>query len=75
MRTALVQFNPQYLEIEQNLDTVEDLLSGVDADLIILPEFFATGYFFHSHEDVQSAAEAIPGARTTQRIAEWARNS
>ena len=75
MRVAVLQHLPQYLAVDANLDAVDRMLSGIDADLVVLPEFFATGYFFHSTEDARSVAEALPGGRTTDRMIDWARRS
>ena len=72
MRAALLQYNPAYLDVKSNLNTVERLLSGVDADLIVLPELFATGYHFRSHDDLRRVAEPANG-RTFKRLATWAR--
>ena len=72
MRAALLQYNPSYLDVDRNLDTAEKLLAAVDADLIVLPELFASGYNFRSHEDLRSVAEPA-GGRTYQRLAQWAR--
>jgi len=69
---AYLQFAPEYLQVEQNLDTVEDQLESVDADLLVLPELFTSGYFFKSKEDVRSVAEPVPGGQTTTRMKQWA---
>ena len=66
MKAAFVQFAPAYLAVERNLEMVESLLGDVDADLIVLPELFATGYFFTSEADLDEVAESVPGGRTTQ---------
>lgn len=75
MKAAYLQFAPDYLQVEQNLDAAERLLSGVTADLVVLPELFPSGYFFHSAEDLQSVAEKIPDGRSTQRMIEWAKET
>lgn len=72
MKAAFLQFGPEYLNVGANLDTVERLLAGVDADLIVLPELFASGYFFRSKGDLASVAEPIPDGRTTERLQAWA---
>lgn len=72
MRVCALQHHPVYLDVSGNLDTVEAMLSSVEADLIVLPELFATGYFFHSARDVALCAEAVPQGQTTQRLIEWA---
>ena len=75
MRIALLQYDSKYLETERNLDAVEDLLGNMEADLIVLPELFTSGYFFQSTADARSAAEPIPGGPTVQRLILWANAS
>ncbi|MEM8610311.1 MAG: nitrilase-related carbon-nitrogen hydrolase [Myxococcota bacterium] len=75
MTAALLQFDPVYLDVAGNLDCVEALLDGVDADLVVLPELFATGYFFRSIDDAASVAEPVPDGPTTKRIQQWAAES
>jgi predicted amidohydrolase len=72
MKGAYLQFAPQYLQVEQNLNTVDRLLTGVDADLVVLPELFTSGYFFQSEEDLAAVAEPIPGGPSTQKLRDWA---
>ncbi len=75
MNAAVLQYRPEYLAVERNLDRVEDLLDGADADLIVLPELFASGYFFRSTEHVRRVAEPVPEGRTTQRLMAWSRRT
>ena len=72
MRVAYLQFAPDYLRVSDNLQTVGTMLQGVDADLVVLPELFATGYFFQSMEDLMSVAEPAPAGRTTRQLEAWA---
>lgn len=41
-----------------NFQEIIGLLSGIKADLIVLPELFATGYTFTSRDELESLAEA-----------------
>ena len=75
MHLALLQYAPRYLEVAHNLDQVEALLENADADLVVLPELFATGYFFKSQGDLARVAEPVPEGPTTQRLLRWARTS
>ncbi|RKZ24949.1 acyltransferase, partial [bacterium] len=46
MKIGFVQFAPKLGDIHTNLQKVDDLLKNVSADIIVLPELFATGYLF-----------------------------
>jgi predicted amidohydrolase len=72
VQAAYLQFAPQYLNVDGNLQTVESLLRGVDADLIVLPELFTSGYFFKSKEDLAQVAEPIPEGTSVAAIRDWA---
>jgi predicted amidohydrolase len=72
MTVAYVQFAPAYLQVEKNLDQAAQLLAGLEADLIVLPELFTSGYFFRSESDLASVAEPVPDGPTTRRLRSWA---
>ena len=72
VRAAYLQFAPEYLDVDGNLQTVESLLRGVDADLIVLPELFTSGYFFHSKEHLGRVAEPIPEGKSIDALRSWA---
>ncbi len=61
MKIGYVQTSPIFGEITQNFEQVENLLSSSKADLIVLPELFATGYTFMSKEEAESMAENTEG--------------
>ncbi len=73
MKVGFFQFEPAFGEIKRNLDTVSTRLSGVECDLMVLPEFFATGYQFVSKAEVEALAEPVPDGPTTSRLIELAR--
>ena len=75
MKIAIVQYNPQIGAVEANLDAVEVLLGGVDADLIVLPELFASGYFFRSTSEAHALAESVSDGPTGRRLQRWARDT
>jgi len=72
VNAAYLQFAPEYLEVDQNLATVESLLRSVEADLIVLPELFTSGYFFRSKADLETVAEPIPHGRSVIALQSWA---
>ncbi|MCI1280038.1 MAG: acyltransferase [Nitrospira sp.] len=72
MRVGYFQFDPVFGAVARNLDYVSARLGQIDADLIVLPELFATGYQFVSQEEVFQLAESVPDGVTTKRLADMA---
>ena len=75
MIVACAQFDPSKGERDLNLDAVEALVSGLDADLVVLPELFASGYFFDSTDQARALAEPVQDSPTVRRVEAWARSS
>ena len=69
---AVLQFAPEKGEVQSNLDRVGEMLDGLDADLVVLPELFASGYFFDSTEQAHSLSESATDGPTVSRMCEWA---
>lgn len=72
MIISCIQTNPTKSHTKANLDAVEERVLAADADLIVLPELFASGYFFDSTEQAAALAESVPDGPTTQRLHAWA---
>ncbi|MEO0114667.1 MAG: nitrilase-related carbon-nitrogen hydrolase [candidate division WOR-3 bacterium] len=68
MRVGFYQFYPIFGEKIKNLKKVSDRLMKIKADLIVLPELFATGYFFANRQELNQLAEPIPNGPTTQAL-------
>jgi predicted amidohydrolase len=73
MKAAFYQYNPVFGRKDENLEKVLSAVQDADADLLVLPEFFATGYQFISKEEVEELSEKIPAGRTTQFLSELSR--
>jgi predicted amidohydrolase len=73
MRVGFLQFAPVFGDIKRNLDQVAARLERAVADVMVLPELFATGYQFVSQEEVQQLSEPVPDGDTTKRLLELAR--
>jgi predicted amidohydrolase len=73
VKAGFYQFSPRFGQVSQNLEAVASSLAGVQANLIVLPELFATGYQFVSKSEVEDLAEPVPGGPTTQCLMEIAR--
>jgi predicted amidohydrolase len=71
-RAALLQFDPEFGEVERNLDHVESMIEGIQTDLLVLPEFFASGYWFENEDQVRALAEPLDGLTLT-RVRGWSK--
>lgn len=58
MKIGYIQNAPEFGEKEKNFVQVHSLIKNTRADLLVLPELFATGYTFTSKEEVQELAES-----------------
>jgi predicted amidohydrolase len=74
MRVGFYQFEPVFGEKERNIGKVLHVLKDADAELIVLPELFATGYQFISHDEVDQLSEQIPNGYTTEMVAGLSRS-
>lgn len=73
MIISCLQTNPTKVDTQSNLDRVEEALADLDADLLVLPELFASGYFFDSTEQACALAEPVPDGPTVRRLESWAK--
>jgi len=64
LKIGFVQFCPIFGKKEENLERVEKLIQKEEADLLVLPELFNTGYIFADKEELESLAEKIPEGET-----------
>jgi predicted amidohydrolase len=58
---ALVQFKPVRRDVKANIKKVRDLLNGISADLVVLPELANSGYLYENHESIKPFAEVKGG--------------
>lgn len=73
LRVAFVQGRPRFGRVQENLDLGLGLAATVDADLVVLPELWSTGYVFSSHAEVAALAEDPERGPTAQRLVAAAR--
>ena len=74
MKVGFVQFNPIFGNVEENVSRVFRLVQNIDADLIVLPELFNTGYLITSPKEIDALAEDVPEGATTQALCRIARD-
>jgi predicted amidohydrolase len=70
-RVAYVQGRPAFGKTEANLEKGLALAATAQADLVVLPELWSTGYVFSSHAEVASLAEDARTGSTARALA-WA---
>ncbi len=73
MKVGFIQIDSKILEKEANVDKALHFLEKIDADLVVLPEFFNTGYNFLNKVEIEKVAEVIPNGFTTQKLLEVAK--
>ncbi len=72
IRVGLVQTRPARARREANLEEVWEITRDVEADLLVLPELFDTGYLFESQEELLSLATEVPRGETCAFLADLA---
>ena len=60
-RLGVVQNSPKFLKAPQNLKACFELMGRQQADLWVLPEFFASGYNFKTKKEAGKCAETATG--------------
>ncbi|MGP0565623.1 nitrilase-related carbon-nitrogen hydrolase [Nitrospina sp. 32_T5] len=68
LKVGFLQTLPVFGDIATNLKQVEQRLSGMDADLVVLPELFTTGYQFRNQKEARDLAEPVPDGPTTRAL-------
>lgn len=73
MKAAFYQFAPAFGKKEENITKVISAVKDADLELLVLPEFFATGYQFVSANEVTELSEPIPDGSTTNALLDLSR--
>ena len=68
MKVGYYQFSPEFGEPSQNLERIRAVLSGVEADIVVLPELPFTGYYFEDREELRSVAEDVSESSTAESL-------
>jgi predicted amidohydrolase len=59
---ALLQFQPSRKNVNRNIETIRELLHGIQADLVVLPELSNSGYLYESDEELLPFSENQNGS-------------
>ncbi len=73
LRVAFVQGRPRFGDVAGNLERGLALAAGADAELVVLPELWASGYVFSSHAEVAALAEDARRGPTARALVAAAR--
>jgi predicted amidohydrolase len=73
LRVAFVQGRPRFGRVAENLDVALSLAGQVEADLVVIPELWSTGYVFSSHAEVAALAEDAERGPTARWLRDAAR--
>jgi predicted amidohydrolase len=57
MKVGYLQFQPEFGKPEANIEKAEDLISGKDFDLLVLPELANSGYLFEDKKELYEFSE------------------
>ncbi len=74
-RVGFYQFAPEFGAVSANLSKVVTALSGVDADIIVLPELAFTGYYFQNREELATLAETPEASATIAALIQLCRDN
>jgi predicted amidohydrolase len=73
IRVAFAQGAPRFGRTAENLERGLALAATVDADLMVLPELWSSGYVFSSHAEVEALAEDAASGPTARALIAAAR--
>jgi predicted amidohydrolase len=70
---AFVQGRPRFGRPAENLEHGLALAAGVEADLVVIPELWSSGYVFSSHDEVAALGEDAAAGPTAKALSAAAR--
>jgi predicted amidohydrolase len=74
MKVGFLQFQPELLEFEQNIEKIYKLIENAGSfDLLVIPELANSGYVFADKKELEQVAEEIPTGYFTQKLIELAK--
>ena len=74
-KIGFYQFQPEFLDVQSNLQKIENKLHNIKADLIVLPELATTGYSFTCMDDVKKVSEPAQNGDTANLFRKLAKEN
>lgn len=68
MKVGFLQTNPVFGMKEDNVNNAIAKIRQLDADLVVLPELFNSGYQFTSREEALALSERVPEGQTARAL-------
>jgi len=68
MLLSVVQYTPQYMATDVNLEAMADIISSTKTDVIVFPELSTSGYFMQTTDEVRSVALHRSDPRLTSLV-------
>lgn len=68
MKVGFLQTSPLFGKKDGNINDATVTIQSLNADLLVLPELFNTGYQFTSREEVIALSERVPEGQTTRAL-------
>lgn len=73
MKAGFIQTSPVFGRVRENVEDAVKRIKALDADLVVLPELFSTGYQFRTRAEALKLAEEAPGGYAVTRLIDIAR--
>ncbi|MDN5354095.1 MAG: 5-aminopentanamidase [Candidatus Cloacimonadota bacterium] len=74
-KIGICQFEPKLLDLEYNRNKMQEMVDGVQADLIVFPELATSGYVFKNMQEVRSVSENFKTGETAQMLKRLAKKN
>ncbi len=63
MKAGCLQFNPEFGNLDANINKIEQLVNDKDFDLLVIPELANSGYLFSDIKELDELSEEIPNGK------------
>ncbi|OGP21847.1 MAG: acyltransferase [Deltaproteobacteria bacterium GWA2_55_10] len=72
MKVAFIQTCPEFGDVKANVEAAVKRIARIDAELVVLPELFSTGYQFRGRKELLDLSEEVSSGYAVKRLKEVA---